>query len=260
MSSLTEKKAIIADLEGFMFRPPQVLRKCKRVLIKPNAAYPKLHPVTTSIETLQIIIDGIRQTSQAEIIILEGTVSSQSAEEIFTKLGYQKLGVELLDVDQCDYMRMVNPLEEPYVLKEIYVPQIISTCDYKISVSPFKLQTNLSSLTIKNLLGLLPRSKYRAKNPIARGKLHIWGIHKCIADVFFTLDFDLGIIDGRRKFISQRGPAVGKSEDFGKILVGDLLTVDKEALRLSGLQAKYIRLIENEINKVRGAKQVFKME
>jgi len=251
MSCLTEGKAIMADSEGFMFKPPQAIRKCKRVLIKPNAAYPKLHPVTTSIETLQIIIDGIRQTSQAEIIILEGTVSSQSAEEIFTKLGYQKLGVELLDVDRCDCMRMVNPLEEPYVLKEIYVPQIISTCDYKISVSPFKLQTNLSSLTIKNLLGLLPRSRYHAKNPIARGKLHVWGIHECIADVYFTLDFDLGIIDGRKKFISRRGPTTGRSEDFGRILIGDLLTVDKEALRLSGLQAKYIRLIENKINKTR---------
>ena len=57
-------------------------------MIKPNAGYPIPYPVTTSQDMLSVIIKGIRQISDADILILDGTSSGESIYPIYHALGY----------------------------------------------------------------------------------------------------------------------------------------------------------------------------
>ena len=64
---------MIFDAMDFVFEPSPVVARARRVLIKPGAACPLPYPMTTSRETLATIIEGIRQVSDADIVLLEGT-------------------------------------------------------------------------------------------------------------------------------------------------------------------------------------------
>jgi len=68
---------------------------------------------------------------------------------------------------------------------------------------------------------------------------------KVIADLYFTLPFDLGIIDAKYKFNSTGGPLKGKTEQFGKIIAGEPYEIDKEASLMDKLNTGYLQLIEN---------------
>ncbi len=70
------------------------------------------------------------------------------------------------------------------------------------------------------------------------------GLPRVIADLYFTLPFDLGLIEGHKKFSSVEGPTQGQVEDFGKVFIGDPYEVDCEASQASGLETEYLRLIE----------------
>ena len=65
-----------------------------------------------------------------------------------------------------------------------------------------------------------------------------------VADLYFTLPFDLGIIEARQKFIGQDDPTRGEVEEYGKIFVGEPYEVDCEASRILGLKTDYLDLIK----------------
>lgn len=76
------------------------------------------------------------------------------------------------------------------------------------------------------------------------GALHGLGIDRVIADLYFTLPFDLGIIDARHRLISGDDPTRGEVEEYGKVFVGEPFEVDLEASEVAGLQTEYLGLIE----------------
>ncbi len=94
-----------------------------------------------------------------------------------------------------------------------------------------------------NLLSALPSSKYRDEQG-GWGALYGLGIDIVTADLYFTLPFDLGIIEARQKFISWGDPAQGEVEECGKVFVGEPYEVDREASQTLGLKAVYLDLIE----------------
>ena len=63
---------MVFDSEDFVFEAPPAIARARRVLIKPVAGYPVGYPVTTSREMMVSIIMGIRQISDADILILDG--------------------------------------------------------------------------------------------------------------------------------------------------------------------------------------------
>jgi hypothetical protein len=94
-----------------------------------------------------------------------------------------------------------------------------------------------------NLLTLLPSSKYGGGAGGGWRDLYSLGIDKVIADLYFTLPFDLGIIEARQKFITQEDPTRGEVMDCGKVFVGEPYEVDSEASELLGLETEYLDLI-----------------
>lgn len=235
---------MIFEASKFTFTPAPAVSRARRVLIKPCASYPLPHPVTTSRETIRLVIDGIRRVSDADIIILEGTPGGGSVYEVYKALNYDFPRVLMLDVKDCIWVEVENPLLHFVAVPTFWVPNVVLSSDYLISIAPFKVFGKSGSFSVKNLLSLLPVAKYRGEADSGWGSLYKLGIHKVIADLYFTLPFDLGIIDARKRFIGVDDPTRGEVEEYGKIFVGEPYEVDKEASDIAGLETEYLDLIE----------------
>jgi len=138
------------------------------VLIKPDAAYSAPYPVTTSRKLLTSIIEGIRKVSDADIVVLEGTHSGEPVAPIYQKLGYNFPRVLMLDVKDCIWVEVDNPLPKPLAVPAFWIPNVILSSDYLISVTPLKVAKGKGNLSIPNLMSLLPTKNTR--KPRAAGK------------------------------------------------------------------------------------------
>ena len=234
---------MIFDASDFVFKAPSVVSRARRVLIKPSASYPVSYPVSTSRDILSVIIRGIRQVRDADILILEGTAGGGSIYPLYQALGYDFPRVLLLDVKDCIWVEVDNPLPRPLVVPTFWVPNVILSSDYLITVAPLKVLRGKSNLSIMNMLTLLPHAKYSSETRGGWGTLSGLGIDKVITDLYFTLPFDLGIIEAREKFTSWDDPVQGEVEEYGKIFVGEPYEVDYEATKALGLKSDYLDLI-----------------
>ncbi len=235
---------MIFKASDFIFVPPSAISKARRVLIKPSASYPVPYPVTTSREMLSAIISGIREVSDADILLLEGTPGGGPIYPIYQALGYNFPRVLTLDVKGCIWVEVDNPLSKPLAVPTFWVPNLILSSDYLISVAPLRISNGRGSLSIMNLLTLLPSSKYSSEELNGWEALYSLGIDRVIADLYFTLPFDLGIIEARQKFISHDDPTQGEVEEYGKVFIGEPYQVDCEVSELLGLKTEYLELIK----------------
>jgi len=188
---------------------------------------------------LEKIISGIRRVSEADIIIIEGEPEGKAMAPIYRSLGYDFPRVLTLDVKDSMWVEIENPLPKPFVLQTVWVPNILLSCDYWITVAPFKVTDNMAHFTIPNLLGLLPVAKYR------REELYSLGIEKIIADLYFTLPFDMGVLDAWKKLVVSVEAKEEKVIECGKIIVGEPFEVDETAARETGCELAYLELIRS---------------
>lgn len=235
---------MVFDSEDFIFEAPPAIARARRVLIKPVAGYPVGYPVTTSREMIVSIIMGIRQISDADILILEGTSTGAPVAPMYQALRYDFPRVLTLDVSDTTLVEVENPLLKPLVMPTFMVPNVILSSDYLISVTPLKVIGGVGRLTIANLLGLIPATKYGTGTRGGWEELYALGIDKVLADLFYTMPFDLGIVEADQKFTSKNDPAKGEKEPIGKVFVGEPYKVDVEVSQSLGIKMGYIKLID----------------
>jgi len=235
---------LIFEASKFVFKAPSAVSKARRVLIKPSACYPVPYPVTTSRDIVSIIIEGIRRVSDADILLLEGTPGGGPIYPIYQTLGYNFPRILTLDVKDCIWVEVENPLPKPLALPTFWVPSVVLSSDYLITVAPLKVFKGRGSLSIMNLLTVLPSSKYSGEATGRWEALYSLGINRVVADLYFTLPFDLGIIEARQKFIGWDDPTRGEVEEYGKVFVGQPYEVDCEASEALGLKTEYLDLIK----------------
>lgn len=235
---------MIFNTSNFVFKVPSVVARARRVLIKPSASYPLPYPVTTSSDMLAAIIASIRRVSDADIILLEGTPDGIPTRPIYQALGYNFPRVLTLDVKDCIFVEVDNPLPKPFAVPTFWVPNVLLSSDYLITVAPLKTYNGSGSFTIPNLLSLLPSSKYGKDVPGGWDNLYGLGIDKVLADLYFTLPFDLGIIEAKQKFAVKEDPDEGDIEDYDKIFVGEPYDADREVAETLGLKIGYLELIK----------------
>ncbi|MFH1639778.1 MAG: DUF362 domain-containing protein [Chloroflexota bacterium] len=236
---------MIFEASDFIFKAPSVLSRARRILIKPGASYPVPYPVSTSPGMLSKIIAGIRKVSDADIILLESTPDGSPMYPVYQTLGYNFPRVLTLDVKDSILVEVENPLAKPLAVPTFWVPNVILSSDYLISVAPLKVVGGQGFFSVMNLLTLLPSNKYDGEKPGGWGALYSLGIDRVITDLYFTLPFDLGIIEGRQKFVSSGDPVQGEVEPYGKIFVGEPYEVDIEASRTMGVKGEYLNLIKS---------------
>ena len=236
---------MIVNVSDFVFTPPPELYWARRVLIKPCAGYPSPYPVTTTPEILGTIIEGIRKVTDADILIADGTPSGESIYPIYQALGYNFHQVLMLDIRDSIFVEVENPLSQFFAVESFWVPNVVLRSDFLISVSPFSVCRNSGRFTIANLLSLLPVSRYQGKKRGGWSTLYELGIERVLADLYFTLPFDLGIVEARQKFSYTDDPTKGKSEKYGKILIGKPHEIDREASQLAGVHSEHLKLIDD---------------
>lgn len=193
---------------------------------------------------LAAIIASIRRVSDADILLLEGTPDGVPTRPIYQALGYNFPRVLTLDVKDCIFVEVDNPIPKPFAMTTFWVPNVILSSDYLITVSPLKTFNGTGSFTIMNLLSLLPSSKYQGNTSGGWESLHSLGIDKVLADLYFTLPFDLGIVEARQKFTVTEDPAEGEVEEYDKVFIGEPYEVDREVAETLGLKIGYLDLIK----------------
>ena len=235
---------MIFEASDFVFKAPSAISRARRVLIKPSACYPVSYPVTTSRDILSTIIRGIRRVSDADIIILEGTLGGEPIYPTYQALGYNFPRVLMLDVKDCIWVEVDNPLPKALAVSTFWVPNVILSSDYLITVAPLRVFKGRGDFSIMNLLTVLPSSKYGGEALGGWEALYSLGIDKVVADLYFTLPFDLGIIEARQKFIGWDDPTRGEVKEYGKVFIGEPYEVDCEASEALGLKTEYLDLIK----------------
>lgn len=241
---------MIFEASRFVFTPPPRLSWARRVLIKPSAGYPVPYPATTSPELLHTIIDGIRKVSDADIIIADGTPDGSSIYPVYQALRYQFRRVLLLDVKDSIFIEMENPLLRFHALPTFWAPNLAIRSDFLISVTPFKVAGRSGRFSIANLLGLLPVDRYKKGSYTNWASLQELGMENVFADLYYTLPFDLGIIEAKQKLTYQDDPTTGSIEHMGKMLIGEPYEVDREASQLAGIETQHLRLIDEARNQL----------
>ena len=235
---------MIYNASDFVFTPPPQLSWARRVLIKPCAGYATPYPVTTSPGLLKTIIKGIRKVTDADIIIADSTYSGEPINSNYKKLGYDFRRVLSFDIKDSLFLEIENPLEQFFVESTFWIPNLVIRSDFLISVTPFKIYNGNGWFSIANLLNLLQVAKYHKSGFSSWEKLKDIGINKILADLYFTLPFDLGIIEARKKYYCTDDPAINSVEEYGKILIGEPYEVDLEASELAGIDTEYLQLIK----------------
>lgn len=231
---------MIFNSAEFIFEAPLAVSRSRRVLIKPSAGYPLAYPASTSREMLASIIMGVRQVSDADILILEGTPSGQPVAPIYKSLGYDFPRVLTLDVRDTTLVEVENPLVKPLVMPTFQVPNVILSSDFLISVAPLKVVGGHGWLSIANLLGILPSARYGN----SWQELYQLDINRILADLYYTMPFDLGIIEASKRFVSSGDPNKGEVTDYGKVFVGEPYQVDRETSAALNIKTEYLKLID----------------
>ena len=65
-----------------------------------------------------------------------------------------------------------------------------------------------------------------------------------LADLYFTMPFDIGIIEARQKFFYTDDPTKGEAEEYGKIFLGEPYEIDREASQMTNIDCEYLKLID----------------
>ena len=235
---------MIFEADDFTFKPPAVVSRARRILIKPNASHRDVYPVSTSTGMLATLIKGIRRVSDADILILDGTPEGEPIYPVYQALGYDFPRVLPMDVKDCVWVEVDNPLPKPLAIPTFWIPNVILSSDYLISVAPLKIIKGSCRLSIMNLLSLLPYSKYHDEAFNGWSTLYNLDIDRVIADLYFTLPFDLGIIEARNKLVGEDDTSRGEVEEYGKIFIGEPYEIDREVCETLGLKTPYLDLIK----------------
>lgn len=246
-----------ATTELFQYEPPKAAYGAARILVKPNLGYPVGSPVTVSMGVLDAVLHGLRRVNPtAEILIVEGVCSAVSLTDIASRNGLYNLldaGMQLLDADQLPLQDYPNLSPQPVRFQFMTAPALLSEVDCCISFGAFKRtilkDQPLISASLKNLYGLFPRAKYKARSANSRGQLHRPSVPLVLQDVYFSIGhlFHGAVVDGDRKFISRDWkPDKGESVPLGQVFWGDdILSVDRRACEV-GNEATPSYIIEIE--------------
>jgi uncharacterized protein (DUF362 family) len=230
---------LIFNSDEFVFNAPRPITRARRVLIKPDISTSREYPYTTSPKLLSTIIDGVRRVSDADIMIIGGTPDGSPVADVYKALGYDFPRVIMVDVKDCVWVEVDNPLEKPLAIPTFLIPNIVLSSDYLITTCPLKVENGRGMLSIANLLPLLSVERY--------GKhwqnLNEFDMQSVLADLYFTMPFDMGIIEGESR-LDIRSGAKDMVSSFGKVYQGEPYYIDREMSTALNIETTYLDLVD----------------
>ena len=217
---------------------PGVLKRRRRVIIKPNLVNASPFPVTTHPEMVRALAEYVRRHSKAGIVLAEGCGDAcLDTGQIFTDLGYaalaEELDLELVDLNLAPLTRRKNP--ECRFFPEIFLPKTAMS-GLLISVAVLKRHSLAQvTLTMKNMLGLLPPSHYQRGGSWKKSALHA-DMQRSIYEMNRYRAPDLAIIDASVGLAEYHLGGATCSPPVNKLVAGfDPVAVDTAGAALLGL-------------------------
>jgi len=209
----------------------EALKGWDRVLVKVNFITTKTWDTgaTTDPMVVEAIIQRLKELP-LEVIVVESDASITNASKAFRVTGMAEMcernGVEWINLRHVKD-RVELPVPGGIALKKIVVPRIVAESGI-VSAAKMKTHTETGvTLGMKNLFGLLP-DKFK-------GRYHLKGMHRVVADITTAIKPHLTVIDG---FVAMegRGPVGGSPVQMETIVAGrDVVAVDSTASRLMGI-------------------------
>jgi len=167
----------------------------RAILIKPNLVENLQPPITTPVELIAVLVDYLQARMTNTILIGEGTGAlNYDTWHPFEQLGYTRLaakkGIELIDLNEepCCRRKLGHCRRRP----ELFLPEICYNC-FLLSVPVLKVHTLAGvTLTMKNMMGLVPPAHYRQGNSWKKSTFHT-DIQAAVADLnrYRTPDFTI---------------------------------------------------------------------
>ncbi len=231
---------MIFNSEEFTFKAPKPITRARRVLIAPNIdSDNRPYPYSTSPKLLSTIIEGIRRAGDADVLIIGGTGDGRPVHPVYKALGYDFPRVIMLDVKDSNWVEVDNPLEKPLAIPTFLMPNVVLSSDYLITTCPLKTEKGEGVLSVANLLSLLSIERYG----INWQGLHELGIENVLADLYFTMPFDMGLIDGTQ-ILETNSDNKHSIKQHGKIYQGEPYYIDGEVSGTVGFETGYLNLID----------------
>ncbi|QTA90378.1 DUF362 domain-containing protein [Desulfonema magnum] len=227
-----------------------ILSKQHSILIKPNLVNSSPFPVTTSVKCCEAIVNYIKASSDADIVIAEGAGdATHETYEIFDLLGYTDLaerqGIELADLNHARLRKLENKARPVFL--EMYLPEIAFT-HFIISVPVLKAHSlAVVTGTLKNMMGLAPPRYYSGQGPWKKALFHE-RLHEAIIDLNTYRSPDLSVMDASVGLADFHLGGRECSPPAGKLIAGfDPLETDREAANLLGIDWKTVPHLSSDL-------------
>jgi uncharacterized protein (DUF362 family) len=207
----------------------------KTVLIKPNLVTDSNPLAVTHVDSIRAVIDFIDQYNPRKLVVAEATASG-STTKAFSRYGYNRLGVELIDVNKDNHEIIVLQTIDGKE-KKVKVSKTIIDADYKISVARAKTHNCVfCTLTLKNMMG----SVQHVDHPWVHGTMERdypeisikkaikrnYVLAKNLVTIIENIKVDLGVVDGLFGMEGD-GPVNGSPIFLGTASAGtDIISVD----------------------------------
>lgn len=245
------KKSVVEALDAI--KADTRLSAQAKILIKPNLVNASPHPVTTSSECCAVIIDYIRNCSDAKIVIAEGCgAAGMETADVFQTLGYDALaqdrGVELVDLNHAPLKKVKN--DKCVVFPEMYLPEMAFT-HYIISVPVLKAHS-LAVVTgsLKNMMGFLPPRHYSGRFGTWKKAVFHEHMQQSIIDLNRYIWPDLTLMDASVGLSEYHLGGPQCNPPVRKVMAGyNPWEVDREAARLLGVDWKEVPHLRMDLQK-----------
>ena len=222
----------------------EILAQQSHVLLKPNLVNSSSPPITTPWEFCEAVILYVREHSQAEIVIAEGSGDvAMDTPEIFDALGYTELAarfsLELVDLNDAPLKTVYDSSRS--VFPEMHLPEIAFT-HYVVSLPVLK-RHSLASITgcLKNMMGFAPPEYYSGGGGSWKKAVFHLNMQESIKDLVSYRAPDLSVMDATVGMSDYHLGGRRCSPPVNKILAGfDPLAVDRESAKLLGLDWRTI--------------------
>lgn len=235
----TAVPALLAALDAF-----PVLSAQARILIKPNCVNTSPFPVTSHPEFVAAVVESIRATSKASIVVGDGTGEANlETPAVFDRLGYtamaDRVGVELVDLNTAPLRTLRR--EDCPLYPELHLPELALE-SFVISLPVLKAHS-LATVTgsVKNLMGLLPPKHYSGQHGSWKKSLFHGHMQESLIEMARYILPDLSLMDATLGLCQYHlgGPTCDPAPE---LLLGsfDAMALDREACRLIGVDWRQV--------------------
>jgi uncharacterized protein (DUF362 family) len=216
----------------------QFVQVGESVLIKPNFNTADPYPASSALDFLEAVINLVKSTGAARIILGDSCTITQNTEKVMTRLGIfdlgKRLGIAIMNFDKAKFI--TKKINGQY-LKSVQMPAIIDEVDKIIILPCLKVHRYAGfTMSLKICVGFMKK--------LTRVRLHTAGhLEEKIAELNLAYKPNLIILDGRQAFITD-GPESGDMVEPNIFLAG----TDRVALEIEALKILKSFPAENKLN------------